>query len=218
MKTFFRMLIPVLGLWAFSGCLTITETYTFSKNGSGTMSYLIDMSEMASLIKMAEQESEMPMQEEMNFSEFANKLQGISGISSIESIEDKENYKFGLSFKFDNVGALNQAMNRILNEGAAERHEFFKQEGKVLTRTHFMNNAFDASEMLGTDEEAEYAKTLMQSMAYNVNFTFKQPVKVVYSAAKVELGGKKNREVKIQSNLKDLLEDSEKLNASIIFK
>ena len=206
-----------MGLWVFSSCLTITETYTFNKNGSGSMSYMIDMSEMASLIKMAEQESEMPMQEEMNFAAFADKLKGISGITAVKSVEDKENYKFGLSFDFANVVALNQAMNRIINEGG-QSHEFFTQEGKVLTRNHHMNSAFDASEMLGSDEEAEYAKTLMESMVYNVNFTFKKPVKVVYSAAKVDLGGKKNREVKIQSNLKDLLEDSEKLNASIIFK
>ncbi len=33
------------------GCLTIEENYTFKKDGSGTMEYVVDMSEMADLMK-----------------------------------------------------------------------------------------------------------------------------------------------------------------------
>ncbi|RMG23990.1 MAG: hypothetical protein D6730_13415 [Bacteroidetes bacterium] len=204
----------------FTSCLTIEEIYEFNKNGSGFMEYKVDLSEMASLLEMAAEEEGTPMEEELSFKEVAKKLSGINGISAVNVIDDRENYLFGINFKFKNLQALNQALNKIMldEEPGQAPHTFFKMENNVISRTHMMNKAMDTKELLGEDESSEMAMAMLENMKYKLNFKFKKPVKVVYSAAEASIAGKKNREVKIEANFKQLAEDTEALNASIVFK
>lgn len=205
---------------SFTSCITIEESYTFKSNGAGTMKYTIDMSEMSSLLAMAEEEEGgNPMGQDMSFVEIADKLKEIPGISVAEAIEDKENYLYGLSFKFQDLNALNRALNKILiDDPSADIHTFFTEKDGVMTRTHLMTKDMNTSDLLGEDESSEYAMQIMESMSYKLKFEFKKPVKAIYSSASAELGGKKNREVVIQANFKELSEDIQTLSTSIVLK
>ena len=54
MLTSLRTFRVALAALFFTGCITIEENYTFKKDGSGTMEYVLDMSEMGELIKSLE--------------------------------------------------------------------------------------------------------------------------------------------------------------------
>ena len=178
------------------------------------------MREMASILEMAEEEEGTPLQEEVSFKEAAQKLERISGISAVNVIEDEENYRFGINFKFKSIRALNKALNQIMmDEGQTnEAHTFFVLKDNVITRTHIMSKAMDTKELLGDDESSEMAMSVLESMKYKLNFKFKQSVKVVYSSVDARMFGKKNREVAIEANFKQLTEDVEALNTSIVLK
>ena len=205
---------------SFSSCITIEESYTFKSNGSGSMKYTIDMSEMSSLLAMAaEEEGANPMGQDMSFVEIADRLNEIEGISGATAIENKEKYLYGLNFKFQNLNALNRALNKILiDDPQAEIHTFFKETDGVITRTHLMTKDMNTSDLLGEDESSEYAMQIMESMAYRLKFEFKKPVKAIYSSASAKIGGNKNREVVIQANFKELSEDIQTLSTSIVLK
>jgi hypothetical protein len=205
---------------SLASCITIEESYTFKSNGSGTMKYTIDMSEMSSLLAMAEEEEGAnPMGQDLSFVDIADKLNDIQGISGAEAIEDKEKYLYGLNFKFEDLNALNRALNKILiDDPKAEIHTFFKVTDGVITRTHLMTKDMNTSDLLGDDESSEYAMQIMESMTYRLKFAFKKPVKAIYSSASAEMGGKKNREVVIQANFKELSEDIQTLSTSIVLK
>ena len=49
-----RLLALLALLVAFTGCITIEENYTFKKDGSGTMEYVVDMSEIGDMLKAME--------------------------------------------------------------------------------------------------------------------------------------------------------------------
>jgi hypothetical protein len=219
MKKLFPALCIAL-IVSFTSCITIEESYTFKSNGSGSMKYTIDMSEMSSLLAMAEEEEGAnPMGQDLSFVEIAEKLNEIQGISGAEAIEDKENYLYGLNFKFADLNALNRALNKILiDDTEADIHTFFKETDGVITRTHLMTKDMNTSDLLGDDESSEYAMQIMESMSYRLKFEFKKPVKAIYSSASAEIGGKKNREVVIKANFKELSEDIQTLSTSIVLK
>ena len=76
---------------------------------------------------------------------------------------------------------------------------------------------FNSSQLEG-DEASEQSISLMESMVYKMNFSFAKPVKVVYSSADTEMGGKKNRQVMLETTFKTLMDDVSALNTSIVLK
>lgn len=207
-------------------CITIEETYSFKKNGSGEAKYVIDMSEVASLIKMAQEEEGVDLGDEMDMSIFSDRLMGISGISKVENIGSEEEFIFGVSFRFDGISSLNDALN-ALNSGedimGSAYHEFFKKDGKTITRNHKMSEALDLNELMGgmgngEEGEMEQMMMFMESMKYKLNMTFKKPIQAVYTSASSKFLDKKNKQVEITASFKEVLASQEVLNASIVTK
>src|SRR5262245_55892463 len=83
------LLVLAIGL---SGCLTIEENYTFKKDGSGTMEYVIDASELFKLMEG------LPGKEKTGDSgkdgmDLKEKLQGLKTIAGIGKVKLKEEQK-----------------------------------------------------------------------------------------------------------------------------
>lgn len=180
------------------------------------MQYTIDMSEMSSLLEMAQEEQDFS-DSAIPFSEIQPRLESISGVSNIKVDEDKESYVFTISFDFRSISVLNKALSAMLNQGQGEQ-EYFRKEGKVLTRTHLLSDSFDTNELLDDEETASYAMNFLSSMSYKMKFQFKKPVQAVYSAADIAITGKKDKEVWIETDFKQLTENGEMLNTSIVLK
>jgi len=225
MRYTFLILVSTL-LLALPACITIEEIYTFKKNGSGSMTYVIDMREMAPLLKMAQEQQEMDFEGMLEGDMFSDRLVGISGISKVEAYESDEELLFGVSFKFDDLPALNAALNAINSDQnmmavAEEPHVFFKKEGNTFVRNHKTVDALNMDELLGSElggEDKQQMDLFMSQMTFKVNMTFKKPVEAVYTAAKAEFIDKKNKQVEISTNFQDLIKDQTILNASIVTK
>lgn len=218
-STFSLLMIALMGI-SLTSCLTFEETYEFKNNGSGFMQYVVDMSEMADLLKMSDDENTKFKQEDLSFSDIVGKLKTIEGISSVSEIRDEENYRFGINYKFANINSLNQALNTILmdeKEGGAN-HVFFEKKGNTYDRTHLMTKSKMADRFFGDEDMTEQTQALLQSVNYKINYKFARPIKVVYSSAETKLMGKKNKSVDISTSFKHLLKNKEALNTSIVLK
>ena len=184
------------------------------------MEYVVDIKNMASILELAEGEAGIPSLEDISFKDVGKRLNEIPNVSMVNVINDKDNFQYGVSFKFKNLEALNAALNQImvLENRVSKPHTFFKIEEGVLIRDHLMNRSFNTKELLGNDEASDYALGMLESMKYQVNFTFKRPVKIVYTASDAKMEGKKNQSISLNADFKLLTEDHESLDASIVFK
>ncbi len=219
-----KLLLPFLGLLfslSLTSCLTITEEYSFKKNGSGSMSYTIDMSEMASLLSMAGESGEGSMDEQISMADMADRLKGINGVSGITFNEDKKNYVFNVGFKFANLTALNAALEQVISNTDDADSEaptaYFAMENNTITyyRSSASNPLGDEM-MEGEDSEAVY--TMLESMKYNLQFNVPKTAKVVYTGGIAEMGGKKNREVNVEVNFREVAEVPGALTTTIVMK
>ena len=88
-KTILATLIGAI--FMLTGCITIEEHYSFKKNGSGTMKYIIDMKEMGEMLEAFADEleenegSSSESEDDLNvgdipMSELADSLRTVAGI------------------------------------------------------------------------------------------------------------------------------------------
>ncbi len=181
------------GALFLSGCLHILEEVTLKNDGSGKYAMTIDMSEMKSMMDMfkgmgedstAEESAEAPPDNGMSemgtqLSAVAQSLQGISGIADVLEINDTAAFKFGYSFSFANIAALNKAM-RIINKEKYDSkvEEVFQFSGKSFER--FASGDLGAeikkamSENESDDDEGsmEMVKTFFSDMSYRQVYHF----------------------------------------------
>lgn len=192
MKNLFFGLIAAAAC-LLSGCVVIEENYTFKKNGSGSMVYVMDMHElmeqMGSIMDMAGGENgENPFAgAAKGFKEQSEKVKSVAGVSKVKFEEDKKGI-YKISFNFKNIKALNDALNKIIgSDDPSAYHTFFTQEGKTIKRIHSPQaNLGDVTAMLGEDGESEYAQTMYESMKYKLNFKFASDVEAVYTGIEGE--------------------------------
>ncbi|MDX1909752.1 MAG: hypothetical protein SF053_22130 [Bacteroidia bacterium] len=213
------LLLPLLA----SSCLTLEETYSFKANGSGTMTYTMDMSGMANLLGEAGRESGEDPTAGLGFDDVGPRLKNIGGISGVKVTSDNKQYIYTIAFKFANIAALNSALNQLHradDEGivAEPMHTYFEMKNGVVTRTHTPSSEEVVDALIGEDEDAESTRMILESMKYRINMSFKQPIKTVYSAGKVEQSGKKQEKVLIEVNFAELAADTDVLNTTVVLK
>ncbi|RMG58485.1 MAG: hypothetical protein D6722_23515 [Bacteroidetes bacterium] len=206
-----------------TSCLTFEESYVFKRNGSGSMRYLIDMSEMKPMLDMREGGLSDEQMEDLSYADAAAQLANLEGISGVEVLDDPENFHFGVAYDFENIEALNAALNLLLNsdeeEGVKEPHTFFTMEGKTITRTHLPGESPTSGLFEDEDEEtAAQATAFLESMTYRINFEFAKPVKVAYAQTEAKIGGRKNKALQLESNFMEIAEDAAVLNATVVLK
>lgn len=201
-----RPLILLL-LVAFTGCLTIEEHYTFKKDGSGAMTYVVDMSEMGEMMdgisKVANEAtgSEEPV---MELDDEAAALKGLPGISKVKVSKGKE-WVRSVTFRFKDISALNSALNVLMPDSTGRQHTFFAWEGNTLVRR---NNRF-ASELAQSmgdmgkgDEDAAAGDEgldlgpVLGSMKYIYSFKFANAITGTISEEGVQEERKGSREVR----------------------
>lgn len=138
MITLFRknLLAALAGLLLFTGCITIEENYTFKKDGSGTMEYVVDMSELGELMKSFGGEGgDMGDMGNMDMSSEIAALKGIQGISKVK-LDGKKQWVQRISFAFKDVDALNRALNTLMPDSSGTDFAFFRWEGNTLVRSN----------------------------------------------------------------------------------
>lgn len=167
-----------------SGCLTIEENYTFKKDGSGTMEYVIDMSALQDMMKSLDQmdKSKSKAQDPdessptaMGMEARATQLKAIEGIKKVKLKKEQDGYIQRMSFAFNDLASLNKALNVLMPDSTGVQQTFFHWEGNTLVRTnnrHAEEMAGDA----GTDQDTTDLSDVLQSMKYKYSFQFKQNI------------------------------------------
>jgi hypothetical protein len=162
MKNFKNLFLTALAIFslAISGCLHIIEDVTFASNGSGKYKMTLDMSEMKnmmemmktmvpdSLAKMAKDSAAskagaggagMPdnsmTQMGQQLVTVSASLKSIEGITNVVETNDTTAFKFGYTFDFANIAALNRAL-KVINKDKYDNKtdEIFKYSGKEFER------------------------------------------------------------------------------------
>lgn len=155
------------GSMMLTGCLHIVEEVTFRDKGNGNYSMTLDLSEMKNMMDMMKamspdstgegaEEDESITQMGDEISGVASMLKGIQGITSVVEINDTANFKFGYSFDFADVAALNRAL-KVVNKDKYESNveEVFKFNGKSFERLAAGDMGEEIKKALSESEDDE---------------------------------------------------------------
>lgn len=218
-------------LIGLTGCITIEENYTFKKNGSGTMTYVIDMSEMGNMLaSLGDGESKSDEGTELGNMDMGGHEAGLKTIAGISKVkmDKRDKWVQKLTFNFADIAALNRALNQLMPDSNGTSHEFFKWEGGTLVRTS-NRHAYDISSTMANEasvdeEEGEDGEEsgfdmagMLSSMKYKYSFKFKQEVSGTEGGAmtREESGAK---EVKLTTDWSVLAKDPKALDVRIALR
>ena len=210
----------------FTGCLTIEEHYTFKRDGSGTMTYVVDLSEMGEMMKSLEGMSEAAGEtdgsekpEMMELEEEATALKAISGISKVK-VSTKKEWIRSVTFAFKDLNALNEGLNTLMPDSTGLKHTFFTWEGNTLVRTsnRFANELGASMGEAGSGEEGEEGMDmgmLLGTMKYKYSFKFADAIGTTTSAEGVNKEEVSAREVKLDTDWGVIAKDQHALDLRI---
>lgn len=230
MYTFLRTksIVALLGILAFTGCITIEENYAFKKNGSGTMEYVIDLSELGDMMKTlnsagdGEPKSDGDMGT-MDMNDEVAALKGIPGIGKVK-LNTKKAWVQRLSFSFKNVTALNAALNVLMPDSTGVAYPFFKWEGSTLVRTNNRHAYEIGAGMAKGGDEAEGSEggddgldmsTMLESMKYKYSFKFAKPLGATTAAPGVMVEAHGTKQVAVSTDFGVISKDPQALDLRI---
>ena len=223
-----RITLLLIGLViGLASCITIEENYTFGKNGSGTMTYVVDMSEMGNMLaSLGGDEQKDGGGDELgnlDMSEHAAALKAIPGIGKVK-MDKRKKWVQKLSFSFNDVAALNRALNQLMPDSTGTSHEFFHWDGGTLVRTSnryaydissTMANEAAADDDGGEGEDAGFdMSSMLSSMKYKYSFKFKKPVASIENGVMTREEGS-TKEVKLSTDWGVLAKDPRALDVRI---
>ena len=200
------------------GCLTIEENYTFKKDGSGTMEYVVDMSELAELMKGLPGKDKKGKDDglgKMDLKEVKDRLKGIPGVSKVKMKEEKDGFIQRLSFKFKDVQALNGALNRIMADSTGGPQEVFRWDGSTLVRTGNKHARELGGDMGGEGGDSTDMSAMLQMMHYKLNFKFAEDVDTTKVAEGMNTETVSARQVKFNTDWSVITKDPAALDVRI---
>lgn len=225
-----RTLIPSTKTWAFlcglfmlSGCLTIEENYTFKKDGSGTMEYVVDLSEMADLMKgLPGGKNNAKNTDEgtgaMDLSDNLAKLKSLPGISRVKLKKEKDGFVQRLSFKFKDLASLNGALNQLMPDSANAAQEFFRWDGSTLVRTNNKHARELGGDMGGETGDSTDMTGILQTMHYNYSFKFAKEIGAMQVAEGMTKEPKGTKAIKLSTDWSVITKDPTALDLRIELK
>ncbi len=181
-KISFKWMLVSLVVLA-TGCITIEENYTFKKNGSGTMEYVVDASLFRDLMnafpdedgKKKSKNEGPPM--ESKLTDRVKALKQLPGLKKVKFKEEKDGFVERVSFAFADIAALNRALNVLMPDSLRPEQEFFRWEGNTLVRQGNSYANLMANDMSsGRDSTLALGNDLLANMKYKLSFKFADPV------------------------------------------
>ena len=196
-----------------SGCLTIEENYTFKKNGSGTMEYVVDMSEMADMMKGIPgiKDKGGPMAAVPDGK--VDQLKALVGVKKVKLKNEDQGFVQRISFAFADIDALNRALNVLMPDSTGAQQTFFHWEGNTLVRT---NNRY--AEALGKDMTEDGTTDLsevLKAMRYKYSFKFAKEVQDVQLAEGVTKESPNAKKLALATDWSVIMKDPKALDLRI---
>ena len=163
-------------------CFEIRETLKVNKDGSGTFSLTIDLSQVKSMLEGfgggEDSENTSPfanMEEE--YESTRDELGLIEGISNISFTSEMDGYMVTSSFDFSSIDALNRGMDIVYDNVSEDGDvaEYYKMSKKSFERTARHNFLDMVKEELGSEEmqvEGLDLASLFSEVAYINEISF----------------------------------------------
>ncbi|TXI82438.1 MAG: hypothetical protein E6Q44_01990 [Flavobacteriales bacterium] len=220
-----RLIGLFLLLIAFTGCITIEENYTFKKNGSGTMEYVVDMSQIGEMLKAFEDMGDGKGKEDkdaglnqLDMKEQVSALKNVPGIKKVK-LNNKDKYVQRVSFAFADLNALNAALNVLMEDSTDTQHTFFQWEGNTLVRRS-NGHARDIGLGMGNEDPSDTTDMteLLSSMKYKYRFTFQEPIANTEVAEGMAKESPDPRTVKLDTDFSVIGKDEKVLDLRIELK
>lgn len=140
-------------------CFEIKEIIKINKDGSGTFSMVIDMSEVKAILEGFgegdEGETDSPLGEmDEEYEVIKSKLEVIEGVSNIERLTENDGYIVTSNFDFADIEALNKGMNVIYEDKNEDSSitEYYRFKGRDFVRTTAHNLLDDMKEEMGSGD------------------------------------------------------------------
>ncbi|MFK7972402.1 MAG: hypothetical protein AB8F95_18680 [Bacteroidia bacterium] len=234
MKRILKLAVMAVVLaFTMSSCLTMEDHFTFNKDGSGSMKYVVDMSEMKGMMRMmmdfGEGDGELPMDLPGMPSADESPLASLDGISNFSVDNDMESFKFGISFDFENSAALNQALKELGRAGMAGGNPYEHPTKNQFSNTFSPDPNMALGDQLG-DQQNELSEMMggsmdqlgasMGKMSYHVYLNFAKPVQAMYTAkgVKVDFVDEKGKQIKLTTDMASIKENPDLLSWTVVTK
>jgi hypothetical protein len=157
---------------ALTSCFEVREEIAIGKDGAGSYTFLIDMSSSKNIIDMAMSmqisKDRTPFtQIDSSFAKGVERLSNIQGISNVQAVNNREQYVFGMTFDFQNIEALNTALNQSAQE-QPENHSVFTFRKKELSRSErsVVSSLAEIEVLRSTPEGAAQVEAILQGASY----------------------------------------------------
>ena len=153
-KSFILIASLLLGATLFQSCIEISEKVSVLRDGSGTYTLTIDMSEMKEMIDAMggmDEDAESPLSEmEKNYTPIMKELKTVEGISNVNVISDESSYIITTRFDFASQEALNNGMAVVLEDSIGENQgkEYYILRRRAFIRTPEHNILIQLKEAL----------------------------------------------------------------------
>lgn len=205
-------------LFSLSACFEIKEEIEIASGGNGKYKLVLDMKQSKEQIAIAlknEQGIQNPFAKmDSSFALAEKRLSEIKGITDVKTISDQANFVFGISFTFDDIQVLNQALNDVDQNGSPQEvYHFYKQTLERLP-VFYLKRVIDLTNV----EESEKAKiqVILQNASYSHLIRTSGKIKS-YLNKGAQLGSSK-RELYLQTRLKEVLEGKTPIAETVKFK
>ncbi len=210
-----------------TGCITIEEHYTFKKNGSGTMEYVVDMSSMAGLKDAFDKSGDLEKERKKDkkkdkdndlmatgFDGKAEQLKSLDGIKRVKQKSEKDGFIQRISFAFADLEALNRALNVLMPDSAGTQQTFFRWEGRTLVRTNNQYAKELGGDMAG-DSDSTDLSGILASMKYKYSFKFAEQVAEVKLADGVAKESPSAKKLELATDWSVIMKDPAALDLRI---
>lgn len=222
------LLLAAIFIVGLTGCITIEEQYSFKKNGSGTMTYVLDMREMGEMLKNlgdGEKKEDGGDMGQLSINGHADALKSIAGVSKVK-LDTRTEWVQKLSFNFADIAALNRALNTLMPDSNNTAHEFFRWEDGALVRNtnnyvHQMSSTMASEAAEGEDEEDSEdsgfdMSSMLGMMKYKYSFKFQQPISTTEAADVMTKENPGSKEVKLSTDWAAIAKDRKALDLRIV--
>ena len=188
MKKLHLLVMLCIPLLFLSSCLTVYEKYTLNRDGSGAMEYIIDMSELHSMMQAfsdSSGEGTNPLEIDQSFREILPGLKDIPGITNVRLTGDADDYIYGIKYDFGDQDALNHAMAVILGSSDTTGIRYVEIKKKRFIRYSLTSDEITGNDLFAGQDSStnSLAQKILDEMFYNISVTFPKRVKKVESMA-----------------------------------
>ena len=207
-------------LLVLQGCLTIEEKYTFKKDGSGSMEYVVDMSEMAETLKglPGAKGGKDDGPGKMELLDHVDTLKKLVGITKVKLKKEKDGFVQRLSFRFADIASLNNALSQLMPDSTGQSTEFFRWDGNTLVRSNNHHAKEMTSGMGGGSGDSTDISGILKMMRYKFDLRFADDLGDVQVADGVVKEADGTKRMKLSTDFSVIGNDPKALDMRVTLK